>query len=37
MAMEKAVEQTVRLSLDEIGLDPNDLKATFNVSGGRVI
>lgn len=26
MAMEKAVEQTVRISIDEIGLDPSDLK-----------
>lgn len=26
MAMEKAVEQTVRISLDEIGLNPDDLK-----------
>lgn len=26
MAMEKAVEQTVRVSLDEIGLNPDDLK-----------
>lgn len=26
MAMEKAVEQTVRVAMDEIGLDPDDLK-----------
>lgn len=26
MALEKAVEQTVKISIDEIGLDPNDLK-----------
>lgn len=36
MAMEKAVEQTVRIALDEIGLDPNDLKPT-DASGRRLI
>jgi len=36
MALEKAVEQTVRISMDEIGLDPDDLKPT-NVSGNRLI
>ena len=37
MMMEKAVEQTVRVSMDEIGLNSNDLKATFASSGGRLI
>jgi hypothetical protein len=37
MAMEKAVEQTVRLSLDEIGLNPDDLIPTAVGSSRRLI
>jgi hypothetical protein len=37
MAMEKAVEQTVRIALDEIGLDPNDLKPVDTGFGRRLI
>jgi hypothetical protein len=37
MAMEKAVEQTVRISLDEIGLDPAELKPTSVLEGRRLI
>lgn len=37
MAMEKAVEQTVRMSLDEIGLDPAELKPALNAESRRLI
>lgn len=37
MAMEKAVEQTVRIALDEIGLDPTELKPIEGTSGRRLI
>jgi hypothetical protein len=37
MAMEKAVEQTVRIALDEIGLDPNDLKPAISENERRLI
>ncbi len=37
MSMEKAVEQTVRMSLDEIGLDSNDLIPLQNQEFGRLI
>jgi len=37
MALEKAVEQTVRVSLDEIGLDPDDLKPISDVDNNRLI
>lgn len=37
MAMEKAVEQTVRISLDEIGLNPDDLKPAAVRDQRRVI
>jgi hypothetical protein len=32
MALEKSVEQTVRIALDEIGLNPNDLKPVEGMS-----
>lgn len=37
MAMEKSVEQTVRMVLDEIGLNPDDLKPTHSDSDRRLI
>jgi hypothetical protein len=37
MAMEKAVEQTVRISLDEIGLNPDDLKPVSSSENRRII
>ena len=37
MALEKAVEQTVRLSLDDIGLNPDDLKSAVSSEGQRII
>lgn len=37
MAMEKAVEQTVRMSMDEIGLDSNDLIPLQQQEIGRLI
>lgn len=37
MAMEKAVEQTVRTALDEIGLDPDDLKPIKSDDKRRLI
>ena len=37
MAMEKAVERTVRISLDEIGLDPDDLKLANSIQERRII
>ena len=37
MAMEKAVEQTVRISMDEIGLNPDDLKPVQQSEIGRFI
>ena len=37
MAMEKAVEQTVRISLDEIGLNPDGLKPIASSEGRRII
>jgi hypothetical protein len=37
MAMEKAVEQTVRISLDELGLDPADLQLIESRSPKRII
>lgn len=37
MAMEKAVEQTVRLALDEIGLDSADLKPVLSAESRRLI
>jgi len=37
MALEKAVEQTVRISLDEIGLDPDDLKPVDTADFRRII
>jgi hypothetical protein len=37
MALEKAVEETVRISLDEIGLDPADLKPTSTGIERRII
>ena len=37
MALEKAVEQTVRVSLDEIGLDPDDLKPITDIDSSRLI
>jgi hypothetical protein len=37
MAMEKAVEQTVRISLDQIGLDPNDLRPASVGDANRLI
>ncbi len=37
MAMEKAVEQTVRMSMDEIGLDSNDLIPLQSQEVGRLI
>lgn len=36
MALEKAVEQTVRMSLDEIGLNSDDLRP-IQTDGGRII
>jgi hypothetical protein len=37
MALEKAVEQTVRISLDEIGLNADDLKPIASSEGRRLI
>jgi hypothetical protein len=37
MALEKSIEQTVRISLDDIGLNSNDLKPIESVSGNRII
>jgi len=37
MALEKAIEQTVRVSLDEIGLDPDDLKPITDLDSNRLI
>jgi hypothetical protein len=37
MALEKSVEQTVRISLDEIGLNSNDLKPVEGTPGRRLI
>lgn len=37
MALEKAVEQTVRISLDELGLNPDDLKPLVIDDGRRLI
>ncbi len=37
MALEKAIEQTVRISLDEIGLNPDDLKPIATDGGQRLI
>lgn len=37
MAMEKAVEQTVRIAMDEIGLDPDDLKPVISSERRRLI
>jgi hypothetical protein len=37
MALEKAVEQTVRAAIDEIGLDPNDLKPIAGPDSRRLI
>ena len=37
MALEKAVEQTVRVSLDELGLDPDDLKPITDLDSDRLI
>lgn len=37
MAMEKTVEQTVRISIDEIGLDPDDLKPVNTGEKSRLI
>ncbi len=37
MAMMKAVEQTVRISLDEIGLNPDDLKPAGRMDRQRII
>ncbi len=37
MALEKATEQTVRISMDEIGLNPNDLKPVEISEGMRII
>jgi hypothetical protein len=37
MAMAKAVEQTVRISLDEIGLNPDDLKPASDFGNRRII
>jgi len=37
MAMEKSVEQTVRMVLDEIVLNPDDLKPTHSDSDRRLI
>jgi hypothetical protein len=37
MAMEKAIEQTVRISLDEIGLNADDLKPVAVEAGQRLI
>ncbi len=37
MAMEKTVEQTVRISMDEIGLDPDDLKPVSSGDKTRLI
>lgn len=37
MAMEKAVEQTVRIAMDEIGLDPDDLKLIKTGDDRRLI
>lgn len=37
MALEKAVEQTVRVSLDEIGLNPDDLKPIADSDSNRLI
>ncbi len=37
MSMEKAVEQTVRMAMDEIGLDPDDLKQVSSQDEKRLI
>jgi hypothetical protein len=37
MALEKSVEQTVRISLDEIGLNPDDLKPIQVTDNNRII
>jgi hypothetical protein len=37
MALEKSVEQTVRIALDEIGLNSNDLKPVEGTLGRRLI
>lgn len=37
MAMEKTVEQTVRIAMDEIGLDPDDLKPVNSGDRTRLI
>jgi hypothetical protein len=37
MALEKSIEQTVRTSLDDIGLNSNDLKPIESVAGNRII
>jgi hypothetical protein len=37
MGMEKAAEQTVRIAIDQIGLDSNELKPIHTGSGGRLI
>jgi hypothetical protein len=37
MALEKSIEQTVRTSLDEIGLNSNDLKPIQSIDDSRII
>jgi len=37
MAMEKAVEQTTRMAIDKIGLDPDDLSPIQKGEQRRII
>jgi hypothetical protein len=37
MAVSKAVEQTVHICMDEIGLNPDDLKYTKSIDNRRII